>query len=68
METSSARRKELLVRTALTFALAAVASSCAGPGRELKAPCGALTSYAGDECGPAKPVNTIFGLVDADHG
>ncbi|WP_161939592.1 hypothetical protein [Paramesorhizobium deserti] len=54
-------------RTALILVLAAVASSCAGPGRELKAPCGALTSYADGECGPAKPVNTIFGMVDTDH-
>lgn len=30
---------------------------CAGPGRELKAPCAPL-AYAGDtSCGPLKPVN-----------
>ncbi|RUX47749.1 hypothetical protein EOA33_17545 [Mesorhizobium sp. M4A.F.Ca.ET.050.02.1.1] len=41
--------------------VAAVASvmlgGCAGPGRELKAPCAPL-AYAGDtSCGPLKPVN-----------
>ena len=52
------------ISVALTIALVSLTTACANPARELKAPCGPLTSYADDDqCGEAKPVNTAFAHV-----
>jgi hypothetical protein len=41
--------------------IAALATACARPGRELKAPCGPISSYAANnECGELKPLNSSF--------
>lgn len=48
----------------LVLMMAAVATGCARPSRELKAPCGPISSYAtNDECGELKPVNSAFDKV-----
>lgn len=51
-------------RVFLVLMMAALATGCARPGRELKAPCGPISSYAAnDECGELKPVNSAFDEV-----
>lgn len=51
-------------RVFLVLMMAAVATGCARPGRELKAPCGPISSYAAnDECGELKPANSAFDKV-----
>lgn len=51
-------------RIGLVLALAALTAACASSARELKAPCGPLTSYTEDgHCGDAKPVNAAFATV-----
>ena len=41
--------------------MAVLATACARPGRELKAPCGPISSYAANnECGELKPLNSSF--------
>lgn len=48
-------------RVFLAMMMAALATGCARPGRELKAPCGPISSYAAnDACGELKPVNSAF--------
>ncbi len=51
-------------RVFLALMIAALATACARPGRELKAPCGPISSYAAnDECGELKPANSAFDKV-----
>jgi len=46
---------------AFALIVAVLATACARPGRELKAPCGPISSYAvNDECGELKPLNSAF--------
>jgi hypothetical protein len=50
-------------RVFLVLMMAALATGCARPGRELKAPCGPISSFAANECGELKPVNSAFDNV-----
>ncbi|WP_164760139.1 MULTISPECIES: hypothetical protein [unclassified Mesorhizobium] len=51
-------------RVFLALTIVALATACARPGRELKAPCGPISSYAAnDACGELKPANSAFDKV-----
>lgn len=51
-------------RVLLVLMIAALATGCARPGRELKAPCGPISSYAADgKCGELKPANSALDKV-----
>ncbi|TJV93912.1 MAG: hypothetical protein E5X84_00735 [Mesorhizobium sp.] len=54
-------------RVFLALMIVALATACARPGRELKAPCGPISSYAAnDACGELKPANSAFDKVASE--
>lgn len=64
---SNGGEKFMNSRVFLVLMMAAVATGCARPGRELKAPCGPISSYAADdECGELKPANSAFDKVTSE--
>jgi hypothetical protein len=51
----------------VVLTMAVLATACARPGRELKAPCGPISSYAANnECGELKPLNSSFENVTSE--